>query len=288
MQEDEEETTSLRPRQDHLNATDMLHVLTTALVPSFRQLVSRSGHAAEEPDRGVSPETDAHGTSKSSSSLFSIPAGATPEKASDSPEQPETASAAVEAQVAARIAVTGVRPDNPCDPSELESAAVDSVGDVAATPTPEPTAATPAPATARVPGRDLVQAGTVGVSPLAALTMMDMRKARKSMAGDGCEEEGPEGSIGSSSPVSRTGSISADALTDALRKLVIAGADDGSDGVEEVCLPASVFLSTGISVPCSWSCCRPLHRELLWMHSTSVCIHHDFLGIFARFSNSSS
>lgn len=258
MQEDQEDSTSLRPRAAHLNATDMLHVLTTALVPSFRQLMSRDVEPEVEDKRGVSPESDARGTSQSSSSLFSIPAGAIPEKASEGPEQPQTASAAVEAQVAARIAATGVRPDNPCDPSESESVAIDAVDEPGAT----TTIAAPAPV-----HEEPVQREAMGVSPLAALTMMDMRKARESATGDGYDDEGPQGSIGSSSPLSRTGSISADALTEALRKLVIAGAEDGAEGVEEVLSNVYVMLSARSNAHSSrhvgdgsaWFC-------FLWMH----------------------
>lgn len=227
MQEDHEQSAALsKPRAAHLNATDMLHVLTTALVPSFRQLVSRRVEAKnEETQRGVSPETDpSAGTSKSSSSLFSIPAGAIPEKAADMPEQPECPSAAVEAQVAARIAATGVRPENPCDPSE-EPGSPTAADDMA-----EDTAAAAAAAA------DGGQKEQMRISPLAALTMLDMKKARVSMTGDRCDEEGGLGSVCSNSPMSRTGSISTDALTDALRKLVTAGKEDDSEGVDRVCL----------------------------------------------------
>jgi hypothetical protein len=227
MQEDEQSVGLLLGRAAHLNATDMLHILTTALVPSFRQLVSRSADAeaaaaaAAQKPRGDSPETDAHGTSKSSSSLFSIPAGAIPERASDLPEQPQDASSVAEAKAAARIAATGVRPDNPC--VDLDShPAVDA------------DAAAPAVATAQI--------DQPGGSKLAALTITNMKKARHSMTGAPCDED--TGSVGSCSPMSHTGSISTDALTDALRKLVLAGAQDGSEGVEEVIVPLrSVLLS---------------------------------------------
>lgn len=233
----------------------MLHILTTALVPSFRQLVSRSAdaeaaaaaeQAAQDARRGVSPETDAHGTSKSSSSLFSIPTGTIPEKASDLPERPQDASAVMEAQVAARIAATGVRPDNPCDPSEAESAAGDMVEEArAASGAAQPEAE--------------ASSAQRGVSKLAALTMLDMKKARESMTGECDDDIGPQGSVCSGSPMSRTGSISTEALTDALRKLVIAGAQDGSEGIEEVLiLPPYLLCACGLVL-------------LLVLETTSLC-----------------
>lgn len=195
------------------------------------------------------------GTSKSSSSLFSIPAGSL-EKTASMAEPLQDASSAAEEQSAAQIAATGVRPDNPCDSGlyGAESIAVDAspepvdmVDSVDAVDAMHPVDASPEPAAPATPAEVqkeeeepcAEQQERLSVKPLAALSIMDMKAAREleSSTGGitgGIEDCGPEGSARSGSPMSHAGSINADALTDALRKLMTAGAGEGEEGLEEV------------------------------------------------------